>query len=171
VIKSGAGLDPLDVCAHPRRRSSHVHPIPQRSPGHNSSSIYPGNRATGRRFYFRDERTKAKVDLLHDDAKEAYEKIDVDCFNDILQHTQEDFDMSVDGNDDLADTEAGGVRTIGVNGEAPQSEENSLEENEAIPRLHEADEAEELGGADGEDAYRTNGFREQDDDDSDADDD
>ena len=79
--------------------------------------------------------------------------------------------MSVDGNDDLADTEAGGVRTIGVNGEAPQSEENSLEENEAIPRLHEADEAEELGGADGEDAYGTNGFREQDDDDSDADDD
>lgn len=161
----------MDVCAHPRRRSSHVHPIPQRSPGHNSSSIYPGNRATGRRFYFRDERTKAKVDLLHDDAKEAYEKIDVDCFNDILQHTQEDFDMSVDGNDDLAVTEAGGVLTIGTDGEgdteAPQTEENTLEQNEAIALLQEEDEAEELGGADGEGAYATNEFIELDDDDSD----
>ena len=66
--------------------------------------------------------------------------------------------MSVDGNDDLAVTEAGGVLTIGTDGEG---------QNEDIARLHEEDEAEELGGADGEGAYATNEFIELDDDDSD----
>ena len=79
--------------------------------------------------------------------------------------------MSVDGNDDLAVTEAGGVLTIGTDGEgdteAPQTEENTLEQNEAIALLQEEDEAEELGGADGEGAYATNEFIELDDDDSD----